>query len=223
MRSYRIAVGAAGVVLLLTVASLFVGAPQPCGGLDDGYPPILAFELARTGADLRALFGAAPGPCRTALIDAFDTVNYVDLALFIPAYGTFLLAFFVGVRERGAALARAGLGFTVAAMLFDVLENVCLLALTRDLDGGARWLAILPWVTGVKWLALGDAGLVGGLLLARGGGRFARVGAVLCMAAPFVTLAAIVQPAQFGPYIALGVGASWLAFLVTAVAGARRP
>jgi hypothetical protein len=49
------------------------------------------------------------------------------------------------------------------------------------------------------------------------------VAALVCGAAFFSTVAAIAAPAKFGPIISLGVGLSWLAYLITASGAAFRP
>jgi len=43
------------------------------------------------------------------------------------------------------------------------------------------------------------------------------------VAAFLSTVAAIAAPATFGPFVGLGVGLSWLAYLITASAAAFRP
>lgn len=216
----RISVAAAAVVLALTAASTLVARPRACGGLADGYPPIIAFELARDGRDLTALFGA-PGPCRDRLVAAMDTANVVDLAAFLPAYALFLIAWFAARRGDGARWARAGVAVVAIAAVADVLEDVCLLALTPRLDPASPWLARLPWITGVKWLALGAVGALAAARLARGGG-VARLGAALCLAAPVVTVAAMIDPHRFGPVVSAAVAASWIVCLIDAVRRARR-
>jgi hypothetical protein len=45
----------------------------------------------------------------------------------------------------------------------------------------------------------------------------------MCAAAFLSTVAAIAAPAKFGPTVGLGVGLSWLAYLITAAAEAFRP
>lgn len=216
----RISLGAVALLLALTAVSL-VTKPTPCGSLPASYPPIIAFELARDGADLAALFGS-PGACRDAMVKAMDLANTVDIVAFIPAYALFLFAWFAAMRTRSAAWARAGMAITVIAALGDLVENACLFGLTPELDAGSPWLARLPWATGVKWLALGVAGLCAAAILVRGT-RAAKVGAALCLAAPLATVAAMIAPARVGPVLATGVAVSWIACLVAIVPTARRP
>jgi hypothetical protein len=218
-RALRVTVAAAVVVLGLAVTSMAMGPPKPCGDLPASYPPIIAFELARTGADLHALFGEGPGPCRDAMVAAMDRTNVLDLALFIPAYGTFLLAWFLG-RRRGR-LATVGVALAAIAVAFDLLENLCLLGLTPAIDPSSAWLARLPWATGGKWLALGAAALLAGVALVDRG-RLRQLGAALCALAAIDTVAALAAPATFGPSLGLTVGLAWLVMLLDAVARLRR-
>ncbi|MBK7073491.1 MAG: hypothetical protein IPH44_14430 [Myxococcales bacterium] len=215
----RVSVGAGAVVLLLAVVSALLPQPRPCGDLPDRYPPIIAFELARDGRDLVALFGP-PGACRDRMVAAMDTANVVDLAAFLPAYALFLAAWFACRRGAAPRAARLGAAIVVGAALADVLENVCLLALTPGLDPASPWLARLPWVTGVKWLGLGAAATVAAAIHARGG-RWGRLGAALCALAPLATVAATIDPPGFGPVVSLGVAAGWIACLVDAARRAR--
>jgi hypothetical protein len=118
-----VSVAAGALVLLLTVLSAVVHPARACGGLSDRYPPIIAFELARDGRDLTALFGG-PGACRDRLIAAMDLANVIDLAAFLPAYALFLAAWFRCRRGGAPAAARWGVAIVVGAALADVLENV---------------------------------------------------------------------------------------------------
>lgn len=224
-RIHRLSVAAAAVVLALTAVSM-TGRPTPCGDLPARYPPIVAFELARSAADLEALFGGpdpAVAPCRRTMIAAMDTVNHVDLALFTPGYALFLIAAFVGLRRRGRAWAGAGIALAALAAVADVVENACLLGLTPALDPTSSWLALLPWATGVKWLALGGAGAVAAVALWSGPRRHHRVSAALCVLAPLATVAAVADPHRFGPLVGGAVGVSWLALLIDGVVQARAP
>lgn len=218
-----VAIGAGAVILILAGVSLIAGTPPPCGDLAKGYQPIIAFELARSAADLAAIFGDAPGACRTAMVDALDTANVVDVALFIPAYGLFLVAAFLTLRPVHPRAARIGAVLAAVTALADVAENVCLFALTPDLDASSGWMTALAWTTGVKWLGLAAVGVTGAIVLAARPHLAARIGAALCLLAPLTTVAAVLAPTRFGAYASAGVTASWLVFLAAAVAAARRP
>lgn len=217
----RRSVAAAGIVLAVSVLSAAFR-PTPCGGLSPRYPPIIAFELARSQADLDALFGAGASVCRDTLVRAMDVVGWLDLAVFMPAYGAFLATWFLSRRSVAKGLATAGVALSVGAVACDVAENVCLFGLTPDLDASSRWLSALPWATGAKWGALALAAVVEAALLVRGG-ALAKVGAALCLVAPAGTLAALADPPRFGPTLAGSIGVAWVVCIVSAIGRARRP
>lgn len=217
--AWRLAFIAGLVILVLTFLSIRQEPARPCGGLQENYAPIIAFELARNEADLQALFGAADSACRTELIARMDSVNWVDVLVFIPLYAFFMVCFFLGVAPRDAKLAKLGLALSLLAAAGDYAENTCLMNLTPTLDPSSVWLALLPWATGVKWLGLGAAAGVAGLiylkLRPRAFGMYI-VAALICWAALLLTIAAIAVPASFGPQISAAIGASWFVFLLTA-------
>ncbi len=206
---------------LLLVAAVVVAACQPrlvaCGGLATGYAPILAFEFIRSLADLHALFGAAPGPCRTALLAGLGRVNAGDSWLFIPIYGGFLVASLSAARAQRPGLARAALACAVVACGADYAENACLGALAAAIEAPGPALAVLPWATGVKWLLLGVAAALGAQYVS----PRPRVRAVLrgltAVGLVVVALAAL-WPASFGRLASLGVALGWTALLVADVA-----
>ena len=222
-RVHRLSV-AAGVIVIALVMVSSVTSPKTCGTLESHYPPIVAFELARSDADLQAIFGDGRrrmARCRAKAIDGMDQINHVDFALFMPAYGLFLGAAFLGLRRRGRRVAAAGVPLVGLALAADAVENVCLLGLTPALDAGSTWMAVLPWATGVKWLALGGVGAVAAVALWHGR-RGGRVSAAVCMVTPVATILAIADPRTFGALVTTGMAASWAILFVDGVVQARR-
>lgn len=222
--AFRISLAAGLLVLAVTVMSALSEPPRPCGTLPQNYAPIIAFELARSAADLEAIFGTTE-PCRAAMIERMDAVNVVDVLVYIPVYGAFMAFFFLGMRGRNAALGTLGFRISIVAILGDYAENLCLMSLTPALDPTSVWFALLPWATAVKWLALGVAAAIAAVIYFRAAGaRVLNIFAGLVCAAAFLsTVAAMAMPAQFGPLVGLGVGLSWLVYLFTAAAAAWRP
>lgn len=217
----RRSLAAALVVLGLALLSPFL-APTPCGDLAAGYPPIVALELARSQADLDALFGAVPSACRETLVRAIDLADWVDTFVFAPSYGLFLALFFASMRARSERAARLGIGLAVTAVAFDLLENACLLTLTGSLDAGSTAAALLPWMTGVKWVALGLAALPEAWIFLRHEGLAPKVGAAMALVAPIGVGLALATPARFGATIALAVTCAWVPCLVRVAHRARR-
>ncbi len=149
-------------VLLLVLASLFQPAPAACGDLAKNYPAVIAEELARSVADLQAIFGAAPSACRTALAAKLNLVTLIDSLVFHSGLCAFLLFFFLAMvparRARGlprlrAVGGRGGRGLSGECLLFQV---------TAAPDTLTSWL-VVP--------ALGDGGEVDRARPRRGGRR----------------------------------------------------
>lgn len=215
MKASRVSLTAGLLVLVLTVVSGIVARMVPCGGLPKTYAPILAFELARTPTDLVALFGAEPSACRDVLITTAHRATIGDYALYMPAYGLFLLAWFVALRARRPSLARAGIALAVIALVGDALENVCLFGILAQPVSESPALAWLPWATNVKWVALGAIGVL--VAIAVGSrGVAGKIGARFALIAPLGVVASIVSPPLFGPLLALAVAVSWVVMLVVA-------
>lgn len=204
------------IAALLLVAAVVFSATQPplalCGGLDPRYPPILAFEFARSVADLHALFGPAPGACRSAVAAKLDLINWLDAALFIPIYGTFLAAGVLSLRARHPRFARLAVALTLVACGADYVENACLLQLSAAPDVPGAWLALLPWATGVKWLLLGAVGVLASRVVSQ-----RRWLTVLCVLGLGIVVLALWVPSTFGRFASVGVSVSWVMLLVVLV------
>jgi hypothetical protein len=222
--AFRISFAAGLLVLAVTLFSATQEPARPCGNLQPNYAPIIAFELARSAADMEAIFGTQE-PCRTEMIERMDAVNVVDVLVYIPVYGVFMAFFFLGMRERHASLATLGFRASIVAILGDYAENACLMSLTPQLDTTSPWFALLPWTTGIKWLALGAAAAVAATIYVKSARSrlWSPLAALLCAAAFVSTGAAMAVPAMFGPLVGLGVGLSWITYLITAGAAAFRP
>ncbi len=227
--AFRISLAAGLLVLAVTLLSFTQEPVQPCGDLPPNYAPIIAFELARSPADLEAIFGTQE-PCRSNVIARMDAINVMDVLVYIPVYGVFMAFFFLGMRSRHATLGTLGFRVAIIAALGDFAENACLMNLTPQLDPASPWFTLLPWATGIKWLGLGVAAAIAAVLYVQAnstkpsGARVANLAAAaMCGAAFLSTVEAMALPARFGPIVSLGIGLSWLVYLITAAAAAFRP
>jgi len=144
----------AGIVAF-TFSSLFAHIPGlvacgPTGGLE----PIIAFELARTTADIASLFGAEP--CTATLVGAQKTGLLLDGLGFIPSYTAFLIlgAIAAGARGRGRQVT---LAIFLGAALSDEIEGFLLNTILDHLPGTPTLLQGLWWAVHMKFglLALG--------------------------------------------------------------------
>ncbi|HTE39430.1 MAG TPA: hypothetical protein VK629_01290 [Steroidobacteraceae bacterium] len=152
--AYRISLAAGLAVLLLTIVSVLLPPPTLCGGLREGYAPIVAFELARSVADLQALFGAQEGVCRGGVVAAMDRVNWIDVFLYIPFYGSFLIFFFIGARSgTRPRLALWAVSIVAISCLADYVENFWLFRITEhpDFEAGLFGLAVYKHQMGGAW------------------------------------------------------------------------
>lgn len=130
-----------------------------CGTVDGSgqLGPILAFELARTPADIAALFGG--GACRATFVGAQDKGLWLDALGFIPSYTLFLVLAAIAV-SRGQAR-RAIAAMLVIAGLSDEIEGVIMWRIMGALPGTPGQLDALWWAVHIKFalLALGTTAI----------------------------------------------------------------
>lgn len=124
-----------------------------------GTGAILAFELARTGADTARIIS---GPvCQAAQVAAL----WYDGLAFIPAYGAFLIltALAAGGRLRWPTVAAV-----LVACLADEVEGLTLAGILAHLPGDPSYYSILIPAVRIKFALLGLATLlIGGTLIRR--------------------------------------------------------
>lgn len=214
--AYRVALVAGIALLAMTVLSLFQAPVVPCGGLPGNYPPIIAFELARSVADLQAIFGAANDACRGVVAERMDQINRIDCLFYIPVYGAFLVFFFLGARKHNSKLARFAASIVVIACAADYLENACLFHMSANPDSAWSRLTLLFFATNVKWIGLGIAGVLGGILLKVRMGKLWPLIVALCSLGALASLMALPSPAIAGPYLSPAFAAGWVVFLLIA-------
>ena len=145
----RAALALATAVLGATIAVI-----QPSGPIAPGwFTPILAFEFARTAADVAFLAGPEAAELRAAM----DLGHKVD-AVFPFAYAGVLALTAWGLKSR--PIARVGVGAALVAAPLDLWENSALVAITAALEAGQSvdaGLATLLVATSAKWTAIGVA------------------------------------------------------------------
>jgi len=200
-----------------------------CGDLPASSPVIVSFELSRSIDDLGQIFGprvhtvgeACERPAVNKLIHRLDTRNRADERIIIPLYVVFLFSFFLGMRGLDLRLSWTGAVVAVLAGVADCVEDVCLGHLSHDYHLPSLWLALLPWATSVKWMALGVTGLLGGFIFAKRGGwrvLLAELAAVIFAA----TIAAVFDRA-LAPYLAVALLTSWPALIAMMICEIRWP
>ncbi len=203
--------------VIMTLALSLVG-PRPTAPLPAGFiTPVLAFEFAETEADVAGLFAPVGQPAGDAVRADMDRVNRLDF-IYIVLYGGCLVAFsWVCFRLTGQRIYLLTATLAVAIMAADVLENVQLLAITRDL--GAQpidaLLARLRLFTWLKW-----GGLALWFLLMRPyfqhAGRFGGVIAVVSLLPLLLGIAAFFWPGLLSELFVLAIGLLFLLLTVYA-------
>jgi hypothetical protein len=214
--AYRISLAAGIVVLSFSILDAILKPVPACGDLPSNYAPIIAFEMARSVADLQAIFGETPSECRTAITKQLDSVNVIDCLLYIPAYGVFLVFCFLGMRSRNRRLGTAAALVTIAACAADYAENLCLFRLSANPDIESQWLTHLAWTTEIKWVGLGIASAIGAAILWNISGWW-RLASIACSFALVAALITIINPAAAGPYLSLAFSGGWIIFFAVNV------
>jgi hypothetical protein len=212
--AYRLSLLAGLILLALVGFSATQKEPPVCGNLATNYAPIIAFELARSVSDLHAIFGESAGPCRTAIADRMDYVNSGDSLVFIPAYGAFLVFFFLGLRSRDVRLASVAISISLLACAADYVENASLFHLSANPDVASNWLSLLMWATEVKWVGLGVVNAIAGYVLLASDRWLYRFAIVPCTVGTAAGLITIQSPALAGPYLSQAIALGWVAFLL---------
>ena len=191
-----------------------------CGPAPGGLSPIIAFELARTPADIATLFGV--DPCRSTLVGAQWTGLWLDGLGFIPSYTAFLvLAAIAASRGR---MRVAIVAMLLVAGLSDEVEGLVMGGIMRTLPGTQAQLDQLYWAVHIKFglLALGTTLI--GLAIVRLGGLIPLLAGALVWIGG---MAAIYGFGELpGPVMMQAFTIAWFALLAIAIVAAvdpRRP
>jgi hypothetical protein len=212
-------------VLVMLISFLFgtLGGDKACNAIPYGIGPILAFEFARTPADLATVFGAGDSICRVQLMHAMDRINRLDY-LYMPAYGLMLFAFILALSQgRRSARVKIGLACAILAPAADAVENWILLGLTKNLSA-APMLGLLKYPVHLKFMCIAIAGGVAGLLLWRRQGLWLRVAGLLCLPQLVPALIIILAPMSYsGALLTPLIALAWGLMLLLALVGAARP
>ncbi|MBX2798550.1 MAG: hypothetical protein KTR31_12790 [Myxococcales bacterium] len=209
LRGLQIAAGLATLLLAGIIAVLSPTSVQ----LQEGWiTPVLAYELARTEADLAFM----AGPEHQGLRNAFAAMQRIDM-VFPFAYSALLVTAALGTRTR-MGLVAAGLGFVTP--LLDLYENRVMAEVSTTLDQGLSITLLLPTLfvaTWAKWGAIAVGLVLISMAWTRRGDRLLAAPGLLAGAATGAAFASGV------PLVAEAMGASVvLAFVMLFVDGLRR-
>lgn len=205
-----------GAVVMTLIFNL-VG-PQPAAPLPHGFiTPVLAFEFARDEADVAAIF-AHQGQPAADVRASMDRLNRLDF-LYIGLYGGCLIAFALTcARLSGQRVYTVAAILAVAVMAADVLENLQLLGITRELgvtsiDDNLAWLRLFTWL---KW-----GGLALWFLLVRpwfqGQTGWVRAIGLAALLPLLLAVVAFIRPGLASELFALSIGVLFLLLTVYAL------
>ena len=211
-----------GVAALLAWFTAVVPSQTCTGRQAPGTSAFLAYQLARTTADIEAVFGPQDDPCRAAMVARLNLINKVDLIGFIAIYSGFFGSFFLALKRSGnEGIARIGFVAVVFTLLCDVLETSIQLYITSSLPGTVTSLVFLTIGDTGKFLGLGIVGVcVGAAMLARGGLLGRLTGTASFVGALMIVVGFNYFPAQ--PGIFAGETLLWLATWLYAVVASVR-
>jgi hypothetical protein len=215
-----------GVLVVTGIfASLKLQSVEPLNGAY-GDQAMLAFELARSPAELARVIGPNPPSGNAmAIRAAMDHANHIDF-VYMALYGAFIACCCAHLslsNKRNWLMIAAILGPIAAC--FDVAENLALLSLTRADANVLPLLASLHLRTYGKWelLALTSAMFAAGFIGNRQ--RWINVVAILVsLIAVASGILAYANPPKYSPLLSNLIGAVWIwQVAYAAIAVFRRP
>lgn len=210
-----------GIITLVFAAVLQQIFPQDGHAIPPGYgPPVIAFELARSQADLVAIFGPDRDAAQMARLIGMRSGNEQDY-LFMLLYALFLMtgiwALFRDLRHRMLVLA---LPLPLIAALSDGYENWLLFDIQAAyaVGGYSGSIAALAWPVWMKFGLLTVCNLIIGQAMTRMAGWWKLVGTLVIFSCVPVVMA-WTAPLAFGWTLGAAVGAGWGALLLAALVG----
>ncbi|WP_088311179.1 hypothetical protein [Novosphingobium sp. B 225] len=203
-------------VLLIAIGFTRIGGIGACANTPD---PILAFELAKSPAELAALF---PESCRAAALAAQRTGLWLDILAFIPVYGgalIYVLRAASGGDPALGLLVRGAIVLVVTGMLFDLWENSRMLQLIGTFPGDQATFDQLVAAPRIKFALLAVAEAAAGWLCWRSS-NWTRWLGVAAIGGAVLTLAGLLIDPH---WIGLGGLLAFLSLAVVSWVRALRP
>jgi hypothetical protein len=194
------------------ILSLGMRSVEPLHGAY-GDQAMLAFELARTPEQLAQVIGTNPPSAEAlAVRRVLDRANHIDF-LYMALYAIFVALSCASLAQtRRRSWLWLGVALGPLAALFDVMENLALLALTRADADVPELLGALQLRTGAKWtlLALSSALYAAGFAGGSSPAWFSAVAILVALALVAAGGLALADPASFIAPLAYGIVIVWL-------------
>jgi hypothetical protein len=211
--AFRLALVAAVAML---AAGAFMGVREPCQPLP--MSAMIAFELARSPADLNRIFDTGEEGCGTEIARQLEHANMLDTFAYVPAYAAFFVLVLYALGRRDKALGWTGIVLVLVCAIADLVENAAMFGITYGLGAADDPLAMLIVATNVKWIGLAIATTLAGAMLWRRGG-LGWVGFLACAIPLPVSVWALIAPDAAGRYLIPGMAAASVMLLAVAVWG----
>lgn len=217
-RRWAIATAAFGVATLILFVGFTVLPQVTAAGECLAAGAVIDFELARTGAELIAIFDAPGSECRGLSITAMDAINTLDVWAFIPAYSLFCIsgALFLSDGAVWRPLAFAAVASAVLAAGADYLETTTLLNITRDIERGAALAPVSAFAAWTKFALLAAHALFCAGLAYLSAQRRTILG-VLLILPTFGVLALAIDHTRYAMVLNATFALAWFALLFAAV------
>ncbi|WP_447761000.1 hypothetical protein [Sphingopyxis panaciterrae] len=213
--------GVAATAFGITLTQVF---PPSGPAIADGYgSPVIAFEFARSQADLLGIFGADSDPLQVSRLAAMRTGNEQDY-LYMLLYAGFLASGCIALwRELRSRHLLAAAALPVLAALSDAWENWLLLDIQAAFTIGeySPAMASLPWPVAAKFLLLALTNVAIGHAMTQMG-RWWQLAGTLVIVASLPVVMALVAPADFGWTLIASIGGGWIVLLGMAAIGSWR-
>ena len=149
--------GVIGIALIVIGVMITVIGPGRSNELADGFfSPVIAFEFATEAEDIIQVFGEENSPAREEIVRTMTNSTRLDF-LFLILYGAFLFTFSITCASlTGNRVNYLPALLSIVAPIFDVLENLQLLSIMRQLGDGVFVFELhyLSFYTWMKWGAL---------------------------------------------------------------------
>lgn len=218
-------VGLTGLAVVITITLIMPYFPAQAAKDVSGYgSPVIAFEFARTPADLITVFGADIDSERAGRILMMDQGNRLDF-IFMTLYTLFGALVGMAVRQTRRALGTVIMAAALIAGIADAVETRTLLSITAQMMDGVASQAESPkglsmlWVpVTIKFSSLALSILCAGLFLgSQASVTWKALGALTVLAA-LLSLPALLAPASLGYLLIPSVGVGWIVILAYAAA-----
>jgi hypothetical protein len=197
--------GIIGIALIVIGVIITVIGPGHSDKLADGFfTPVIAFEFATEPEDIIQVFGEANSPAREDIVRSMTNSTRSDF-LFLILYGAFLFTFSITCASlTGNRVYYLPVLLSIVAPIFDVLENLQLLTIMRQMGDG-DFVSELPNLHFYTWMKWGVLVLIFLLLIPffRTAGTFGRFLSIYAVVPLILGILAFLKPGLSNELFAL--------------------